>query len=79
MVGKALGADAKAAELSAKVDADLTAAQALTAGVTTRKLVLFILSMQGGTSERQPHRGERHHPTLPARRTRWKVFRASNT
>lgn len=48
VVGKALGADAKAAELSAKVDADLTAAQALTAGVTTRKRVLFILSMQGG-------------------------------
>ena len=42
------GADAQAAKLSAKVDADLTAAQALTANVTTRKRVLFILSMQGG-------------------------------
>jgi iron complex transport system substrate-binding protein len=48
VVGKAIGADAKAADLSAKVDADLIAAQALTAGVTSRKRVLFILSMQGG-------------------------------
>ena len=48
VIGKALGADAKAAELSAKVDADLDAAQKLTEGVSAKKRVLFILSMQGG-------------------------------
>lgn len=48
IVGKALGVDEKAAELSAKVDADLGEAQKLTADIHDRKRVLFILSMQGG-------------------------------
>ncbi|HEY6633809.1 MAG TPA: ABC transporter substrate-binding protein [Rhizobiaceae bacterium] len=48
VVGKALGVDEKAAALSAKVDADLTAAGKLTAGIPEKKRVLFILSMQGG-------------------------------
>jgi iron complex transport system substrate-binding protein len=47
-VGKALGVDAKAETLAAQVDADLAAAEKLTADLTTRKRVLFILSMQGG-------------------------------
>lgn len=47
-VGKALGQDAKAAELTKDVDAKLTAAEAKTAGIAERKRVLFILSMQGG-------------------------------
>ena len=48
VVGKAFGADGKAAELSAAVDADLAAAERLTAGIPEKKRVLFILSMQGG-------------------------------
>ena len=48
VVGKAFGADGKAAELSAEVDADLAAAERLTAGIPEKKRVLFILSMQGG-------------------------------
>ncbi|MDQ2634441.1 MAG: hemin ABC transporter substrate-binding protein [Pseudomonadota bacterium] len=48
VVGKAFGADQKAAELAASVDADLAAAEKLTAGIPERKRVLFILSMQGG-------------------------------
>jgi iron complex transport system substrate-binding protein len=48
IVGKAIGADARAAELVASVDAELKAAEALTSGITTRKRVLFILSAQGG-------------------------------
>ncbi|MBX3582599.1 MAG: hemin ABC transporter substrate-binding protein [Rhizobiaceae bacterium] len=48
IVGKALGQDDKAAELSAKVDRELTAAEQLTAGVAEKKRVLFILSLQGG-------------------------------
>ena len=48
VVGKAFGAEAKAAELSASVDADLAAAERLTAGIPQKKRVLFILSMQGG-------------------------------
>lgn len=48
VVGKAFGADEKAAALSAQVDADLAAAEKLTAGITEKKRVLFILSMQGG-------------------------------
>jgi len=48
VVGKALGADEKAAELSAAVDADLAAAEKLTAGIAEKRRVLFILSMQGG-------------------------------
>lgn len=48
IVGQALDADGKAAELSAKVDADLATAEALTAGITEKQRVLFILSFQGG-------------------------------
>jgi len=48
VVGKALGADAKAQTLEASVDADLKAAEKLTANVAERKRVLFILSTQGG-------------------------------
>lgn len=47
-VGKAIGEEAKAEELAAKVDADLSATEKLTAGITERKRVLFILSTQGG-------------------------------
>ena len=63
VVGKALGADAKAEALAADVDADLKAAEALTAGITERKRVLFILSAAGrqdpGVGQR--HRRRRHH------------------
>ncbi len=48
VVGRALGADRKAEELVAAADADLKAAEALTAGITEKKRVLFILSLQGG-------------------------------
>jgi len=48
VVGKALGVDDKAATLSASVDADLKAAERRTEGISERKRVLFILSMQGG-------------------------------
>jgi iron complex transport system substrate-binding protein len=48
VVGKAFGVDDKAAALSARVDADLAAAEKLTAGISEKKRVLFILSMQGG-------------------------------
>lgn len=48
VVGKALGADEKAAALSAAVDADLKTAGELTANIPERKRVLFVLSMQGG-------------------------------
>lgn len=48
IVGKSLGADAAAEKLSASVDADLAAAEKLTAGLKERKRILFLLSMQGG-------------------------------
>lgn len=48
IVGQALDADDKAAALSAEVDAELDVAEKLTAGVSEKKRVLFILSMQGG-------------------------------
>jgi iron complex transport system substrate-binding protein len=48
LVGKALGVADKAERLAARVDADLDAAQKLTADVPQRRRVLFILSMQGG-------------------------------
>ncbi|MGB3390662.1 MAG: ABC transporter substrate-binding protein [Pseudaminobacter sp.] len=48
IVGKSLGADAAADKLAASVDADLAAAEKLTVGVTERKRILFLLSMQGG-------------------------------
>ena len=48
IVGKALGEDARASQLRASVDADLRAAENLTAGLTERSRVLFILSLEGG-------------------------------
>lgn len=48
VVGKAFGADGKAAELAAAVDAELAVAEKLTSGIPDRKRVLFVLSMQGG-------------------------------
>jgi iron complex transport system substrate-binding protein len=48
IVGKALGTDAKAEALADSVAAKLEAAEKLTDGITERKRVLFILSMQGG-------------------------------
>jgi iron complex transport system substrate-binding protein len=47
-VGMALGADARAEALAAKVDDRLKAAEQATAAIKDRKRVLFILSMQGG-------------------------------
>jgi iron complex transport system substrate-binding protein len=48
LVGKAIGAEEKAARLAQKVDAELKSAEALTAGITDRKRVLFILGLQDG-------------------------------
>lgn len=48
VVGKALGADAKAEVLAAEVDAKLKAAEKQTASIEERKRVLFVLSIQGG-------------------------------
>lgn len=50
VVGKALGADAKAETLAAEIDKQLSDAEALTKDVpqAERKRVLFILSLQGG-------------------------------
>jgi iron complex transport system substrate-binding protein len=48
VVGKAFGANEKAAELAAAVDADLAAAERLTTSIPEKKRVLFILTMQGG-------------------------------
>ena len=48
IVGHALGADEKAATLAKSIDADLKAAEDLTANVAERKRVLFILSAEGG-------------------------------
>lgn len=48
VVGHALGVEEKAAELARTVEADIEAAEALTAKVAERKRVLFVLSMQGG-------------------------------
>jgi iron complex transport system substrate-binding protein len=48
VVGKAIGAEAEAGKLAQKVDRDLKAAEALTAGIAERKRVLFILSLQDG-------------------------------
>jgi iron complex transport system substrate-binding protein len=47
-VGHAIGADENAARLAAKVEAELAEAEALTAAVTERRRVLFVLSNQGG-------------------------------
>lgn len=48
IVGKALGADAKADALAAEIDAKLNAAEKQTASIKDRKRVLFVLSMRGG-------------------------------
>jgi iron complex transport system substrate-binding protein len=48
IVGKALGADAKAETLAKEVEAKLIAAETRTASIEQRKRVLFVLSMQGG-------------------------------
>ncbi|WP_423066848.1 heme/hemin ABC transporter substrate-binding protein [Devosia sp. CN2-171] len=48
VVGKALGVDAKAAELATRLDAELKSAEAITANLPERKRILFILSMQDG-------------------------------
>jgi iron complex transport system substrate-binding protein len=48
IVGAAIGEQAKADELAKQVDADLSAAEAITKDVTQRKRVLFVLSLQGG-------------------------------
>lgn len=47
-VGRALGVEAKAVELAARVDADIEAASAAAAAHDIKKRVLFVLSMQGG-------------------------------
>jgi iron complex transport system substrate-binding protein len=46
VVGAALGVEDKAAKLAAEVKADIDATVAATAGISERKRVLFILSMQ---------------------------------
>jgi len=48
IVGKALGAEAKAEVLARDLDAKLTAAEKQTASIKERKRVLFVLSVQGG-------------------------------
>ena len=48
VVGKALGADARAEALAAEVDAKLKAAENRTAALKERKRVLFVLSLAGG-------------------------------
>jgi iron complex transport system substrate-binding protein len=48
LVGEAIGAQEKAKALADKVDADLSAAEKLTANISQRKRVMFVLSMKGG-------------------------------
>ncbi|WP_214470533.1 hemin ABC transporter substrate-binding protein [Mesorhizobium sp. dw_380] len=48
IVGKALGADAKAGVLARELDAKLAAAEKQTASIKERKRVLFVLAVQGG-------------------------------
>jgi iron complex transport system substrate-binding protein len=48
IVGAALGVPDKAAKLAAKLDAQLKAAEAATAGITQKQRVLFILSLEAG-------------------------------
>lgn len=48
IVGDVLDVEDKAAELAAKIEADIEAAQAATTDVEARKKVLFVLSLQGG-------------------------------
>ena len=76
VVGKAIGADAKAEALAADVDKRLKAAEALTADVKERKRILFILSFKDGRilASGQRHRGRRHHRAR-RRRQRRRRFR----
>jgi len=48
IVGAAIGEQSKADALSKQVDAELSAAEAITRNVADRKRVLFVLSLQGG-------------------------------
>ncbi|MCO5063753.1 MAG: hemin ABC transporter substrate-binding protein [Rhizobiaceae bacterium] len=48
IVGAAIGEPSKADALAKQVDADLNAAETLTKGISDRKRVLFVLSLQGG-------------------------------
>lgn len=48
VVGKALGAEVRATELAAQVEADTLAAERVTADIADRARVIFVLSMQGG-------------------------------
>jgi iron complex transport system substrate-binding protein len=48
IVGAALGVPEKAAQLSEKLDAQLKAAEAVTAGIAKKQRVLFILPLEGG-------------------------------
>lgn len=48
VVGHVLGVEDKAGALSARVSADIDAAEAATAGIEKRRKVLFVLSLQGG-------------------------------
>jgi len=48
IIGKALGADAKAEVLARDLDDRLTSAEKQTASIKERKRVLFVLSVQGG-------------------------------
>ncbi|MER9599428.1 ABC transporter substrate-binding protein [Mesorhizobium sp. M0244] len=48
IIGKALGADAKADAVAAEIEVKLKAAENQTASIKERKRILFVLSMQGG-------------------------------
>jgi iron complex transport system substrate-binding protein len=48
IVGAALGVPDRAARLAGELDAQLKAAEAVTAGITEKQRVLFILSLEGG-------------------------------
>lgn len=48
LVGKAIGAEAKAETLAESVGKDIDAAEKQVAGITKRKRILFVLSLQGG-------------------------------
>ncbi len=48
VVGEALGIEDKAAELAARLDGELKAAEAITSGVAEKKRVLFVLTLQDG-------------------------------
>jgi len=48
VVGHVLGVDEKAVALSARIEADIDAAEAATADIEKRRKILFVLSLQGG-------------------------------